>query len=47
MAKTKKNTETKAKRMKSVDQMTIARLVANRTGLSLTEVQEVIELEQK
>jgi hypothetical protein len=47
MAKTKKNNETKTKRMKSVDQMTIARLVANRTGLSLTEVQEVIELEQK
>lgn len=35
------------KRMKSVDQMTIARLVADRTGLTLTEVQQVIELEQK
>lgn len=34
-------------KIKSVDQITIARLVAHRTGLSLTEVQQVIELEQK
>ncbi|MBQ9519855.1 MAG: HU family DNA-binding protein [Acholeplasmatales bacterium] len=34
-------------KMKSVDQITIAKLVADRIGLTLTEVQQVIELEQK
>lgn len=37
----------KTKQCKSVDQVTIARLVANKTGFTLTEVQEIIELEQK
>ena len=39
--------KTKTRKAKSVDQTTIARLIANKTGLSLTDVQEVIELEQK
>lgn len=52
MAKEKKTTKKeevkeKKQKMRSIDQMTIARLVSNRTGLSITEVQEVIELEQK
>ena len=42
----KKETK-KVERMKTVDQMTLARLVSNKTGLTITEVQEVIELEQK
>ena len=33
--------------MKSIDQITIARLIANKTGLPLMDVQEVISLEQK
>ena len=37
----------KSKKSKSVDQVTIARLVANKTGFTLSEVQEIIELEQK
>ena len=32
---------------KSVDQLTIAKLVAARTGMTLSEVQDIIELEQK
>ena len=39
--------KTKSKKSKSVDQVTIARLVANKTGFTLSEVQEIIELEQK
>lgn len=37
----------KKKKSKSVDQATIARLVANNTGFTVSEVQEIIELEQK
>lgn len=37
----------KNKKVKSVDQMTIARMVANKTGINLSTVQEIIEQEQK
>ena len=37
----------KTKKEKSIDQNTIARMIANRTGLTMSDVQEVIELEQK
>lgn len=37
----------KTRKEKSIDQNTIARMIANRTGLTISDVQEVIELEQK
>lgn len=37
----------KVEKIRTVDQMTIARLISNKTGLTITEIQEIIELEQK
>lgn len=37
----------KKKSIKTVDQMTIAKMIATSTGLTIAEVTEVIELEQK
>jgi len=42
-----KKLEEKKKKIKSVDQLTIAKLVSVKTGLLLSEVQDVIEQEQK
>ena len=39
--------KSKKEKIRTVDQMTIARLISNKTGLTITEIQEVIELEQK
>ena len=44
---TKEVIKEKKEKIRTVDQMTIARLISNRTGLSINEIQEVIELEQK
>lgn len=48
MAKKKKEAKTSKKpQVKSVDQLTIAKMISARTGITLSDVQEVIELEQK
>lgn len=44
---TKSNAKVKEVKVRSVDQLTIAKLVATRTGMTLADVQDVIELEQK
>ena len=43
----KETVKSKKEKIRTVDQMTIARLISNKTGLTITEIQEVIELEQK
>ena len=51
MAKKKINEEEtkviRKEKIRSVDQLTIARMISNKTGLTISDVQEVIELEQK
>ena len=43
----KETVKNKKDKIRTVDQMTIARLISNKTGLTITEIQEIIELEQK
>ena len=48
MPKKKKEAQAPKKpKMKSVDQLTIAKMISERTGIMLSDVQDVIELEQK
>jgi|GEM_PF-2353314 Bacterial DNA-binding protein. len=48
MPKKKKEAQAPKKpKMKSVDQLTIAKMISGRTGIMLADVQAVIELEQK
>lgn len=43
----KKKDEQKTAKVKTVDQLTIAKMIADKTGLTITEITEIIELEQK
>lgn len=43
----KKKDEQKSAKVKTVDQLTIAKMIADKTGLTITEITEIIELEQK
>lgn len=47
MANKKEQVKNKKEEIKTVDQLTIARMIADKTGLTIAEVTEVIELEQK
>ena len=41
--KEKEPVKPKVEKIRTVDQMTIARLISNKTGLTITEIQEIIE----
>ena len=45
MANKKEQVKNKKEEIKTVDQLTIARMIADKTGLTIAEVTEVIELE--
>ena len=45
MANKKEQVKNKKEEIKTVDQLTIARMSADKTGLTIAEVSDVIELE--